>query len=67
MGNMIEVIHNSLINGQRRQMVKQIDEYGLYDFWEDYSKYLDGLYVDGESIKTYFQDAVISYFRIKAR
>ena len=36
----IESIHESYINGQRRQMVKQIDEYGLYDFWSDLRNYL---------------------------
>jgi len=32
----IETIHESLVNGNRAQMVNQIDEYGLYDFWADY-------------------------------
>ena len=36
----IATIHESLVNGQRRQMANQIDEYGLYDFWEDYLRYL---------------------------
>lgn len=42
-------IHESHVNGQRRQMVNQINEYSLYDFWTDYKN---------------FSDAVISYHRI---
>lgn len=60
----IETIHESLVNGQRQQMVKQIDEYGLYDFWEEYKRYLENLY-EVEAWWQYFTDATISYFRIK--
>jgi hypothetical protein len=42
----IETIHESLVNGQRRQMVEQIKEYGLYDFFSDYRDYLKDLYFD---------------------
>jgi hypothetical protein len=63
----IETIHNSLINGQRKQMVKQIEEYGLYDFWYDYSIYLDSLYVETDTRWNYFTDATISYHRITNR
>ena len=63
----IETIHESLVNGQRRQMVEQIDEYGLYDFWVDYGDYLTNLYADFVPRWTNYQDAVISYFRIKNR
>ena len=66
MENLIEVIHESLVNGQRQQMVNQIDEYGLYDFWKDYHEYLLSLYAD-YGVDSYFTDAVISYFRIKNR
>ena len=62
----IETIHESLVNGQRRQMVNQIDEYGLYDFWAHYRDYLNELYTEFETME-YFQDAVISYHRIKNR
>jgi hypothetical protein len=58
-------IHESLVNGQRRQMVKQIDEYG-HDFWNDYAVFLNDLY-DITPRLIYFQDATISYFRIKNR
>ena len=61
----ISEIHDSLINGQRKQMTEQIDEYGLYDFFEDYKNYL----CDTEQGMAFhhFQDAVISYHRIKNR
>ena len=60
-------IHESLVNGQRRQMVNQIDEYGLYDFWKDYLEYLYQRYVQETVVFGYFYDAVISYNRIKNR
>ena len=62
----IETIHESLVNGQRRQMVNQIDAYGLYDFWAHYRDYLNELYTETGPME-YFQDAVISYHRIKNR
>ena len=71
----IETIHESLVNGQRRQMVNQIEEYGD-DFWEDYKEYLEavlntdaplGSYTDGNKMAAweYFTDATISYFRMR--
>ena len=63
----IEIIHNSLVNGQRQQVVKQIKEYGLYDFWADYVIYLNNFYKDIQSQYDYFADAVISYHRITNR
>jgi len=62
----MEEIHMSLVNGQRRQMVEQIDEYGVYDFWADYNKYLSESYYVDEKFD-YFADAVISYHHIKNR
>lgn len=63
----LQSIHDSLVNGQRRQMVQQIDEYGLYDFWDNYADYLMELYVNPDSRWMYYTDAVISYHRIKNR
>ena len=63
----LETIHESLVNGQRQQMVRQIDEYGLCDFWATYSRYLGELYYNPVTVLEYFQDAVVSYHRIKNR
>ena len=60
----ISTIHESLVNGQRRQMVSQIKKYGLYDFWQAYKDYLYGAGMDDAQAYQYFSDAVISYFRI---
>jgi hypothetical protein len=62
----LEIIHESLVNGQRKQMVDQIDMYGLYDFWEDYSQYLYSMY-NVVSAYEYLTDAIKSYHRIKER
>ena len=63
----LEEIHNSLINGQRRQMVEQIDNYGLYDFWNDYQIHLTNLCPTANMAYHYFSDCVISYHRITNR
>ena len=68
----IETIHESLVNGQRKQMVSQIIEYGLYDFWSDYRDHLhEYYYSDGEPREIapfdYFTDACISYHRLTNR
>ena len=64
--NDIEIIHESLVNGNRKQMVKMIDEYGLYDFWKDYTIFLNDWMNQGDCYG-WFSDAVISYHRIKNR
>ena len=61
----IEAIHDSFDNGQKRQMVEQIDEYGS-GFWEDYRKYLDDTRLINTAYAYYFFSSVtISYFNIK--
>ena len=60
----IEEIHDSLVNGQRRQMVRQINSYGTYDFWADYAAFLADLY-SVEDAYEHFKDATVSYFHIK--
>ncbi len=62
----MEIILDSLINGQGRQMVKQIDAENLYDFWSDFHFYLSKRYVV-ENISKYFTQAVVTYHRIKYR
>ena len=57
----IEEIHLSLINGQKRQMVKLIDRYGTYDFFEDYRAFIDN---NHENIG-FFVDATVAYHKIK--
>lgn len=63
----INAIHESMMNGQRKQAVKQMEEYSLYDFFSDYSTYLKALYVSAEAREEYLLDAANSYFRIKNR
>lgn len=63
----INQIHESMVNGQRKQAVKQMQEYSLYDFFEDYSNYLKELYDDAEAREKYLLDAANSYFRITNR
>ena len=59
----IEAIHESIVNGQRKQMVEQINEYGLYDFFAHYLSYINEI---GANIG-FFTDCVISYHRITNR
>ncbi len=62
----LQEIHESLVNGQRKQMVEQINEYGLYSFFADYKEFLETLYTE-EAQYIYFADATISYFRVTNR
>jgi hypothetical protein len=62
----IEQIHESIVNGQRKQAVKQMEDYGMYDFFEDYAEYLYSMYALTAAFE-YLKDASSSYFRIKNR
>ena len=66
MDHEIAVIHENIINGNRRDAVKLIDEYGM-DFFSEYRVYLKDTYAYEHSEYSYFADAVLSYFRIKGR
>jgi len=62
----IAVIHENILNGNRQDAVKLIDEYGM-DFFSDYARYLKDCYAYEHSEYTHFKDAVLSYFQIKGR
>ena len=62
----LEVIFDSLINGNHKQMVEQIDEYLPADFFPDLLDLLRESY-SAVSALYYFADATNSYFRIKSR
>jgi|GEM_PF-1181612 len=62
----LEVIFNSLKNGQRTQMVEKIDEYLPADFFPDLLAFLRESF-SAISALYYFADATNSYFRIKSR
>ena len=64
--NNIEAIKDSFDNGNRRQMVEQIDEYG-YEFWDDFRRYLDDTKLNTPFAYYYFSSVTISYFILKAR
>lgn len=59
----IEEIYESVINGQIKQAIEQIDEYGTYDFFADYLRYINEHHLN----IGFFTDCVISYFKIKGR
>lgn len=64
----LQTIHDSFINGQSKQAVRQIDEYGLYDFWTDYDQYL--MQICGGSWERAYADlkrSIVFYNRIKNR
>ncbi|MCP5006548.1 MAG: hypothetical protein GY941_21800 [Planctomycetes bacterium] len=63
----ISKIHLNQINGNMKDMVTAIDEYGLYDFWEAYRTYLLDTYVELVHAWRYYTDATIAYHRIKNR
>jgi hypothetical protein len=59
----LKSIHESLVNGNRKQMVDQINEYGLYDFFSDYLDYINGI----QANIGFYSDCVISYHRLMNR
>ena len=63
----LEEIHNSLINGQLTQMIEQINEYGLYDFFGDFEVYLHIHEQYTSKILNDFARCVIAYHRITSR
>jgi len=50
----IEQIENSYINGQKRQMVQQIKEYGINKFMVDYYEYNDRYLNYEDIVYTFF-------------
>ena len=66
MDDEITVIHENMINGNREDAIKLIDEYGN-DFFSEYARYLKETYSYEDTEYHYFKDAVLSYFRIKGR
>ena len=62
----IAVIHENMVNGNRRSAIVGINEYGN-DFFSEYARYLQETYCHETSEYHYFKDAVLSYFRIKGR
>jgi hypothetical protein len=63
----INEIHESMLNGQRQQAVKQMQNYSMYDFFADYNTFLEANYTDDKEIKNFILDAANSYFRITNR
>ena len=62
----IACVHKNILNGNRQDAVKLIDEYGT-DFFSDYRVYLNRTYDYVPTEYAHFSDAVLSYFRIKER
>ena len=59
-------IDNCFTNGQRKAAVELMDEYGMYDFFEDYGRFMFDTYCL-DSQKSRILDAANSYFKIKNR
>jgi hypothetical protein len=63
----MESIIDSLENGQGRQMVQQIDDYGLYDFWNDIELHLAQRMSTAKQVYGMIVEMVQKYHRIKYR
>ena len=61
----VEQIHGSMVNGQREQAVRQIEEseYSAEDVFRSYMDYLYDAYEDQTNRMTYFFDLTIAYLR----
>jgi len=60
----LQAIYDSHINGNGKQMVNQVDEYGNYDIWPDMIEYLAHLLTDASRPVA---QMVIKYNHIKFR
>jgi hypothetical protein len=60
----INEIHEQMINGNRKNAVKLMQAYSMYDFFNDYANFLSAIYNDKETEYSFFQDAANSYLRI---
>lgn len=64
----VQEIYMSWVNGQKKQMVRQIDEFNNhYDFWSQLKEHIDSFVVSPVNAYSAYTDIVISYFRIKNR
>ncbi len=63
MNTKIEAIHESFINGQKKQAVEQMNAYGMTEFFSDYTDYLGSVY-GPEKAFAHLKDACVSYHRI---
>ena len=59
-------IHSLLANEERREAVRLIKEYGLYDFFADYARFLEATVSTTEQYD-FLKDMTISYMRITNR
>jgi hypothetical protein len=62
----LDVISESHINGQYKQMVEQIDEYLPAMFFQDYLEYMKEVGLPDWALLKYFANTVITYFKIKS-
>lgn len=60
----LEEIYNNFINGNLKDMTKNINEYGLYDVFTDLFKYLDNHCNNRYDI---FVEIVLAYHKIQYR
>ena len=60
-------IHHSFINDNFGQMAKQINEYGLSDFWADYNEFIRDYYDLPINALNTLADVIINYHRITNR
>lgn len=64
----LQIVHASLVNGQRGQMTDQINLYfPMSNFWEEYFDFLEEIYDKDDLVMSYFMDAAISYHQITYR
>ena len=61
----IENIHLSIVNGQYRQTITQMQEYLQIDLFADYAEYLQSLYVSDQACFMYLRKAINIYMRSK--
>ena len=59
----LETIHESFVNGNKYQAVKQIKEYGIHDFFDQYSDWLvfNTSYIDKLDLLAHYESATKAF------
>lgn len=58
------IIHTAIFNDKWEEVVKQIDTYGIRNFWRDYQYFLTAQ-LSGDAPSSYLRRAVIFYHETK--
>ncbi len=63
----IRNIYDNYLNGNLRECINLINEYGEYEFYSDFRNFLLNLFVNSGNAYMIFSEFVVSIMRVKNR